>query len=60
MKAYETDVNYELSQSLKKTTHIYVVKSVAKTSFNPMGYQGSAIPTFSPIPTGRPAEPLLH
>ena len=58
-EGYDTDVDYDLPQPLKKTDYIYVVTSTAETSFDPMGYQRSAIPAFMSTPIGRPAEPLL-
>ena len=36
-ESYDTDVNYNLPQPFKKTACIYVVASVAETSFGPMG-----------------------
>ena len=44
-EGYDTDANYDLPQPLNKFNHIYAVPSAAEASFNPMGYQGSTIPT---------------
>ena len=59
-EGYDTDANYDLPQPLKKTIHIYVGTAVAKTSFDPTGYQEAGMPSLMSTPRGRPAEPLLH
>ena len=59
-EGYDTVVNSDLLQPLKKSTHIYTVPLVAETSFDPMSYQISIIPTFLSTPKGRPVEPWLH
>ena len=46
-EGYDTDVTYDLLQPLKKTSHSYAATAVAKTSFDLMGYQKSAIPAFT-------------
>ena len=57
---YDTDVNYDLPQPLKKSAHMYVVTSVAETSFNPMGYQGSTVSIFPSALKGRSMEPPFY
>ena len=59
-EGYDDNINYDLLQSLKKLTCICTVLSVAKTSFDPIGHQGSTILTFLPTPKGRPVELPLH
>ena len=50
-QGYDTDAIYDLPWSLKKTVHTCVVTAAAETSFHPMGYQRSGIPTWqNPIP----------
>ena len=44
-EGYDIDANYGLLQLLNKTAYIYVVTSAVKTSFNPMHFQISAIPS---------------
>ena len=55
-KGYDTDADYDLPQPLKKTAHVYAITAAAKTSFKPMGYQTSGMPTLMSTPKGRLAE----
>ena len=59
-EGYDTESNYNLPQSLKKTTHIYVVTAAAKMFFNSMGYQEFRMHALMSTPKGRSAKPLLN
>ena len=59
MKAI-TPMSTTIYHSHSRNLHIYAVPSAAETSFDPMNYQGSAIPAFPSTLTERLAEPLLH
>ena len=54
-EGYNTDPNYDLPQLLQRTTHIYVVPSTTKASFDPLSSQRGTASILLSTPTGRVA-----